>query len=109
MAFFNKSESVSDENNFPSAIQAKKLTTLSFVDKQREIKKRFNLWLEENKKTLRKKIIEACSQGKDFIIYQNVPVDYEVLFINFFNELGYIAEYDDTDGTNCSICVSWRY
>jgi hypothetical protein len=27
----------------------------------------------------------------------------------FFNELGYTTEYDDTDGTNCSICVSWRY
>lgn len=109
MAFFNKSESISDEDDFPSAAQAKKLTTLFLAEKQRKIEKEFNFWLEENEKTFHKKIIEACNRGKDFIICQDIPIDYEVLFMNYFNKLGYTTEYDDTDGTNCSICVSWRY
>lgn len=111
MIFYDEFKLFPDEEDteFLPATQAKKLTALAITDRERKTKKEFGLWLEENKKNIREKIVEACGKGKDSIDYQNVPVDYEVLFINFFNKLGYIAEYDDTDGTNCSICVSWRY
>lgn len=62
MIFYDEFKLFPDEEEikFLSATQAKKLTTLAITDKERKTKKEFGLWLEENKKNICEKIVEAC-------------------------------------------------
>lgn len=102
-----------EDNNLLSATQAKKLTALSIAQKQKEDQIGFSLWFADHKKDLHEKIVEACGQGKDSIVYQYVPANYYDLFTKYFNELGYLAEktstYINGKDTEYSVYVSWRY
>lgn len=113
MMFYEKLNLYLDKDEFLPANQAKKLTVLAITDRERKIKEGFNLWLEENKKNIRNKIIEACGQGKDSITYQHVPEDYCDLFISYLFSLGYVTKKQSTyingENTNYSVYVSWRY
>lgn len=97
----------------PSATYAKKLTALSIAQKQKEKQIGFSLWLDEHKQDLHEKIIKACGQGKDSIIYQHVPADYYSLFEKYFFNLGYTTEKQSTyingEDTEYSVYIFWRY
>lgn len=115
MILYDESKIFPDEEDteFLSATQAKKLITLAIADRERKIKEGFNLWLEENKKNIREKIVEACGQGKDSITYQKVPADYYSLFTKYLNDLGYFTEristYINGKDEFYTVFISWRY
>lgn len=115
MIFYNEFKLFPDEEEieFLSATQAKKLTTLAITDRERKTKKEFGLWLEENKKNIREKIVEACGKGKNSINYQKVPADYYSLFTKYLNDLGYFTEristYINGKDEFYTVFISWRY